>query len=242
MVFGWFRNKSQGQWAAKAMACMVYADGHASEEEIQTATNQINHNPVFEKIGSDDALEIFNQTVEALQHGGAPMLASIEGELRELAEKVKEINEKNFALTCVLAIASHDDVLDEGERAMALRFKEMLGASIAIPEVGKPTGFKTMAVNLGDIAKLAAETGHIPPMASAPAPAAPKEEEAADDAAASAAASEIEEASAAAASANEQAAEATGTKSVNCVSCGQLIYFYEGYGFWCDQCQAYTEV
>jgi hypothetical protein len=126
-----------GQWAAMAMACMVFADGSAEEAEIAAARAQVQANPVLhESIGSGDAERLFKESVDAIKLIPATMLPTYEVRLAGLAAKISDVNSKNFALATVIAVAMGDGALTAAEHQMAMRFHKMLGASIPVPEPG----------------------------------------------------------------------------------------------------------
>jgi uncharacterized Zn finger protein (UPF0148 family) len=126
-----------GQWSAMAMACMVFADGAAAEAEIAAAHGQVTTNPVLhESIGSGEAERLFKETVDAIAQIPAAMLPTYEIRLAGLAQQITEINDKNFALTTVIAVSMSDRTLSASEHQMLMRFHKMLGASIPIPEPG----------------------------------------------------------------------------------------------------------
>ncbi len=126
-----------GQWAAMAMACMVFADGSAAEAEIAAARAQVQANPVLhESIGSGEAERLFKESTDAIKLIPSTMLPTYEVRLAGLAQKITEINSKNFALATVIAVAMGDGALTAAEHQMLTRFHKMLGASIPIPEPG----------------------------------------------------------------------------------------------------------
>jgi len=128
-----------GQWAAMAMACMVFADGTASEAAIAAAHGQVTANPVLhESIGTKEAERIFKATVDAIAQIPSAMLPTYEIKLDGLAKQIRDVNEKNFCFTTVIAVSMSDRTLTAAEHQMLQRFREMLGASIAIPDPGGP--------------------------------------------------------------------------------------------------------
>jgi hypothetical protein len=138
---GWFGKSKMddeaGQWAAMAMACMVFADGSAAEAEVVAARGQVQANPVLhESIGSAEAERLFKETVDAIKLIPATMLPTYEVRLAGLAQQITEINSKNFALATVIAVAMGDSSLTAAEHQMLMRFHKMLGASIPVPEPG----------------------------------------------------------------------------------------------------------
>jgi hypothetical protein len=232
-------SKAAGEWAAQAMACVVFADGSASEPEIAAAQDQLATNPVLkESIGTKKATALFNQTIEAIRPVPSAMLHSYEGELAELAQKVKDVNDKNFALSTLIAVSMGDGTLSQTEYDMIMRFKESLGATVPIPRPGAdlPEAYKPeqqAAAPAADQGPIDCPTcgkptqfyegyGHwcndCQQYAPAPAQAQPEavQTPAAD-------------------------AQAVATESaVNCANCGKPTQFYEGYGHWCADCQQYT--
>ena len=126
-----------GQWAAMTMACMVFADGSAAESEVVAARGQVQANPVLhESIGSAAAEQLFKETIDAITAIPSAMLPTYEVRLAGLAEQISEINDKNFALATVIAVAMGDGSLTATEHQMLMRFHKMLGASIPLPEPG----------------------------------------------------------------------------------------------------------
>lgn len=123
-----------GEWAAQAMACMVFADGEAEAPEIESARVACSSNPVItNSIGPQKAEALFNQAVAAIQTVPSAMLPSYEAKLATLAKKVTKEDDKNFALATVIAVAMADGELEDAERSMLARFKDQLGASIDVP-------------------------------------------------------------------------------------------------------------
>jgi hypothetical protein len=132
-------SEEAGQWSSMAMACMVFADGSASEGEITTAHGQVTANPVLhESIGSREAERIFKETVAAIAQIPSAMLPTYELKLKGLSARIRDPNEKNFCFTTVIAIAMSDRTLTQSEHQMLLRFREMLGAAIPVPDPGAP--------------------------------------------------------------------------------------------------------
>ncbi|MFO0548345.1 MAG: TerB family tellurite resistance protein [Polyangiaceae bacterium] len=139
----WFGSKMSeeaGQWAATAMACVVFADGNANEAEIAAARGQVTTNPVLrDSIGTKEAERLFKETADAIAQIPAAMLPTYEIKLQGLAKSIREVNDKNFAFTTVIAVAMGDKTLTPAEHQMLVRFREMLGAgAIPIPDAGAP--------------------------------------------------------------------------------------------------------
>jgi uncharacterized protein YndB with AHSA1/START domain len=131
-------SKAAGEWAATAMACLVYADGAANEVEITAARAQIETNPVFKhSIGEKRAAQLFDEAVAAIAQVPAAMLASYQAKLGGLVEKIKGVDDRNFALTTVIAVALGDRTMSEAEAAMLNGFRESLGATIPVPAAGE---------------------------------------------------------------------------------------------------------
>jgi hypothetical protein len=216
-------------------------------------------NPVIKKsLGSSRAEKLFNETVEAVSQIPEAMLPSYEIKLVELAAKVDEADEKNFALATVIAVAMGDRTLSDGEHMMLTRFRDMLGATIPLPGIGQAT-----PAPLRQIA-------HVQPPASdggAPAPSRPDQTDAAAKGAAArycptcgqpaalyegygywcaSCQSYLPDDAKLAASASQAASQASPAGGapeagvVRCPSCGQATQFFEGYGHWCAACQRYA--
>lgn len=142
---GWFDNfktkmktitvsSAGGEWAAMAMACMVFADGQAEEPEIASAKTSCTTNPVIvNSIGAKKAEQIFDSTAAAIRTVPAAMLPTYEAKLANMAQQVKNPDDKNFALATVLAVAMADGEIEKPEYEMLMRFKAALGASIDVP-------------------------------------------------------------------------------------------------------------
>lgn len=125
-----------GEWAAVAMACMVFADGEASQSEIESALNSCTNNPVIlSSIGEKKAQDVFNSTIDVLKVVPQTMLASYEDKLQTLGKVIKKQDDKNFAYATVLAVALADGELTNAEREMLVRFKTYIQANVLIPEV-----------------------------------------------------------------------------------------------------------
>lgn len=129
-----FVSKAGGEWAAMAMACMLFADGEAEQGEVEAAKRSCSSNPVIvQSIGAKRAEEIFGETVVAIETMPAAMLPSYEQKLAELAKSVTKVEDKNFALATVIGVAMGDGELEPAEHAMLVRFKDSLGATIDVP-------------------------------------------------------------------------------------------------------------
>lgn len=123
-----------GEWAVTAMACMVFADGEAEDEEIEKAKQVVKANPVIKNsIGEEKGAKLFNDAVEAIKIEPTSMLASYMQKCQDLASKVKKMEDKNFAIGTVIAIAAADGEVEPSEREMLIKFKAMLGATVDIP-------------------------------------------------------------------------------------------------------------
>jgi tellurite resistance protein len=140
-----------GEWAAKAMACMAFADGKGpGEGELAAVQVQVKTNRV---LSDDKAAEaIFHQTVEAIRALPSVMLQTHEAEVDQLAQHITDPTEKNFALATVIAVAMGDGTVTPAEQRMLLRFKAMLGATIAVPGVGQTVhAFEAQAIVTGAV-------------------------------------------------------------------------------------------
>lgn len=145
-------DKRAGEWAAKAMGCMVFADGKGpGDAEIAAFQVQVKTNRVLtDSIGSKNAEGLFYQTVEAIKSLPAVMLQTHEAELGQLAQEIEDLTAKNFALATVIAVAMGDDTVTPAEHAMLARFHSSLGATIAIPNVGQVIhDFEEAAIKAG---------------------------------------------------------------------------------------------
>ena len=149
-------DKRAGEWAAKAMGCMVFADGKGpGDPEIAAFQVQVKTNRVLtESIGGKAAEAIFYQTVEAIRSLPSVMLQTHESELGVLAQDIEDLTAKNFALATVIAVAMGDDTVTPAEQQMLIRFQEMLGATIAVPVVGQV---------IRDFEQAAIQSGTAPP-------------------------------------------------------------------------------
>lgn len=228
-------SKEAGQWAAMAMGCIVFADGAGGQAEVTAAQAVVNAMPVLKNsIGAVEAERLFMETVEAVRPLPDTMLDAYVTKLEGMAREIKKLDEKNFALAAVIAVSKGDGVLTQGEHQLIARLKDILGATIRLPDPGQ----------------------------SVPVPYQPQPEEvAAPEQVACAAcgqvteyyegygywcgacqqyatAAEQGEASPAAEVAEEQAPAVAG--DVLCGSCNQATQFFEGYGHWCATCQQYT--
>lgn len=150
-VFGGKSGGKAGEWAAKAMACMAFADGKGpGEGELAAVQVQVKTNRV---LANDKGAEaIFHQTVEAIRTLPSVMLQTHEAEVGQLAQHITDPTDKNFALATVIAVAMGDGTITPAERAMLLRFQAMLGATIAVPDVGQTVhGFEAQAIAAGAV-------------------------------------------------------------------------------------------
>jgi len=248
-------NKEAGEWAAIAMACVLFADGSASDAEVAAAKGQAVSNPVLKNsIGSKRAEELFDETARAVAQIPSAMLPTYDVKLQSLAEKIDDANEKNFALATAIAVAMGDRSLSEGEHTMLLHFKEMLGATIQVPSLGKAVSPEVrMAADAHPAVTAESKPVEKPEAKEAAAVNCPNCNKPTTfypgyghwcaacqqyaTAEAKGAASEKAEADKAKAAA-EPAKPAA--KAVICPSCGKETQFYEGYGHWCLACQKYA--
>jgi hypothetical protein len=245
-------SKSAGEWAAYAMGCMVFADGHANDAEIAAARGQVATNPVIRKsLGSQRAEKLFNETVEAVAQIPEAMLPSYETKLVELAAKVNEADEKNFALATVVAVAMGDRSLSAPEHAMLIRFRDMLGATIPLPSIGQatPPSFRQIAhVQPPEAAtsSAVAPVGADPPAGARTCPTCGQPAalyEGYGYWCGSCQAYVTEPADGTSTPSGAGGATATadaGSGVVPCASCGQSTQYFEGYGHWCAACQRYA--
>ena len=126
-----------GEWAATAMAVMVFADGDAEPSEMEKAKVVATTNPVVKNsIGSARGEALFNETVEAIKVAPAAMLQTYLTKLDALAKKIGSQDDKNFALASVIAVATADGDVERPEYELLLRFKDLLGATIDVPPPG----------------------------------------------------------------------------------------------------------
>jgi len=236
-------SKEAGEWAAIAMACMCYADGEATDEELRIARRQAASNPVIRKsIGAKRSNELFEKTIQAIFEVPSAMLASYEVSLQELAAEIDEVDEKNFALTTVIAVALGDRAVSEREHAMLTRFKESLKATVEVPDIGSVVApvlrqaAQQAPANPGDVVDerivTCRECGKLTSFF----------EKYGYWCASCELYTEVAGATDALAALNPGApVEAeTAPKAMVCKTCGQPVTYYEGYGFWCTPCQSYT--
>ena len=126
-----------GEWAVTAMACMVFADGEAEASEIEAAKTIVATNPVIkDSIGEKKGLEMFDEAVTAIGTAPAAMLTSYMTRLQSQASKIGSQEDRDFALSTVIAIAAADGEIEAAEHAMLLRLKEIVGANVDIPAQG----------------------------------------------------------------------------------------------------------
>lgn len=121
-------------WTVLAMACMVYADGEVLDEEIETALSLFRTNPVFSTAENEGLEREFREALDTLKMGSTGALEHIMGRLAVKARDLESAEDKQHALTAVLAIASSDGHFDASEHAMASELKAIVGASVKIPE------------------------------------------------------------------------------------------------------------
>lgn len=154
-------DKKAGEWAAKAMGCMVFADGNgAGAAEIAAAQGQVKTNRVLkDSIGSRAAEAIFQTTIEAIGSLPAVMLQTHEAELAALGPQIEDITARNFAMATVIAVAMGDGTITHAERAMMVRFHAMLRATISIPDVGQTVhALENAAIQSGIMQPAAAQS------------------------------------------------------------------------------------
>lgn len=126
-----------GEWAVTAMAVMVFADGDAEASEMEKAKVVATTNPVVKNsIGSARGEALFNDTVEAIKVAPSAMLQTYLTKLDALAKKISSQDDKNFALASVIAVATADGDVERPEYELLVRFKDLLGATIDVPNPG----------------------------------------------------------------------------------------------------------
>lgn len=123
-----------GEWAATAMAVMVFADGEVEAAEIEKAKLVATTNPVVKNsIGSERGAALFADTVQAIETAPAAMVQTYLTKLDVLARKIGSQDDKNFALAGVIAVATADGDVERPEYELLQRFKALLGATIDVP-------------------------------------------------------------------------------------------------------------
>jgi tellurite resistance protein len=123
-----------GEWAATAMAVMVFADGEVEAAEVEKAKVVATTNPVVKNsIGSERGAALFADTVQAIETAPAAMVQTYLTKLDVLARKISSQDDKNFALAGVIAVATADGDVERPEYELLLRFKALLGATIDVP-------------------------------------------------------------------------------------------------------------
>jgi len=123
-----------GEWAATAMAVMVFADGEVEAAEIEKAKLVATTNPVVKNsIGSERGAALFADTVQAIKTAPAAMVQTYLTKLDVLARKIGSQDDKNFALAGVIAVATADGDVERPEYELLQRFKALLGATIDVP-------------------------------------------------------------------------------------------------------------
>lgn len=144
--FGSLKNKLQsivvgtaaGEWAVTAMAVMVFADGEAEKSEMEKARLVATTNPVVKNsIGSTRGEQLFNDAVNTISSEPGTMIQSYMSKLDQLARKIDKLEDKNFALAGVIAVAAADGEVEKPEYELLKRFKMILGATIDLPDAPK---------------------------------------------------------------------------------------------------------
>lgn len=124
-----------GEWAATAMAVMVFADGEVEAAELEKGKVIALTNPVVKNsIGPARAEQIFKETVESIKMEPATMVQTYLAKLDALGRKIGKQEDKNFALAGVIAVASADGEVERPEYELLVRFKAILGATIDLPQ------------------------------------------------------------------------------------------------------------
>lgn len=127
-----------GEWAVTAMAVMVYADGEVEGPEIEKARIVATTNPVVKNsIGSNRGEQLFNDVINTIGSEPRTMIQSYMRKLDELARKIDKLDDKNFALAGVIAVASADGEVEKPEYELLQRFRLLLGATIDLPPAPK---------------------------------------------------------------------------------------------------------
>lgn len=124
-----------GEWAATAMAVMVFADGDVEDSELAKARTIALNNPVIRNsIGAARGEQIFKDAVEAIQMEPSSMVQTYLTKLDNLAGKIGKQEDKDFALAGVIAVAAADGEVERPEYELLVRFKAILRASVDLPK------------------------------------------------------------------------------------------------------------
>ena len=123
-----------GEWAVTAMAVMGFADGDVEASEIEKAKVIALTNPVVKNsIGSARGEQLFKEAIETIKMEPGSMIQTYLSKLDALAKKIGKLEDKNFALARVFAVASADGEVERPEYEMLVRFKAILGATLDLP-------------------------------------------------------------------------------------------------------------
>jgi tellurite resistance protein len=143
---GWFSNikdklnnivvgTAAGEWAATAMAVMVFADGDVEDAELQKATSIALTSPVIRNsIGAAKGEQVFKEALETIKVEPITMVQTYLSKLDNLARKINKPEDKNFALAGVIAVAAADGEVERPEYELLVRFKAILGATVDLPK------------------------------------------------------------------------------------------------------------
>lgn len=123
-----------GEWAATAMAAMVFADGEVEAPEVAKAKQIALTSPVIKNsIGLVRAEQLIDETINSISIEPRTMLQTYLAKLDALARKISKQEDKNFALAGVIAVAAADGEVEPAEYELLVRFKVILGATIDLP-------------------------------------------------------------------------------------------------------------
>lgn len=127
-----------GEWAATAMAVMVFADGEVEDAEIEKAKQIAFTSPVIKNsIGVARGEQLFKEAVESIKMEPHSMVQTYLTKLDNLARKIGKQEDKDFALAGVIAVAAADGEVEQPEYELLVRFKAILGASVDLPRPKK---------------------------------------------------------------------------------------------------------
>ena len=122
------------EWALTAMACVAYADGEASEEEIERAETLVKNSKIISGVlGPDQGGQFFHQVLMALQVNPSGELEFQKARLADMSGRVTNQEDKDAAFHTLISMATADREISVAEHKMLTELKELIGSNVMVP-------------------------------------------------------------------------------------------------------------
>jgi len=128
-------SQEAGEWAVVAMACMAMADGVVVDAELERARELVKSTAIIsDTLGPEFGEQRFVDIVERLTTDPAAEMEHVKEELRDLAGRIAEQDQRDAAFQTLISVASADREIAPAERQLMIALKEILGTTILVPE------------------------------------------------------------------------------------------------------------